>query len=145
MAPGLPMFILAVSASLFPLREIVPDTQCSQSTLLSPFVVRHPIWNYMSTCLHVFLLSSLDCKLLKSKDHVCLNSPLQPHCPAQGLTQVQMSRNSAAAVKRILESLENKGVTITCHPDTVSLFPMSTIHLLPMMCRELPNNVTCSF
>ena len=42
---------------------------------------------------------SLDCELLKSKDHVPLNSLVKPHCTAQGLTHVQMCRNNAEGVK----------------------------------------------
>lgn len=70
-----------------------------QSILLFPFIVHHTIWNVQFICLHVFLLSWLDCKLLKSKDHMCLNSPLQPHCSAQGLTHIQMCRDNNEGVK----------------------------------------------
>lgn len=108
------MLIPGVSGSLLPLREIVPDTQAKAGFLwkfcffLS--IVHDTIWNFTSTCLHVFLLSWLDCKHLKSKEHVCLNSLLQPHCPAQGLTHVQMCRNNVKGVKSILENLEDKRI-----------------------------------
>lgn len=38
--------------------------------------------------LHFFLIFWIDCTLLKSKDYVSSNSPLQPHCPEQGLTHI---------------------------------------------------------
>lgn len=108
----------------------------SSESLLFPFIVLHPMWNYMSTCLHGFLLSWLDCKLLKSRDHVCSDSPLQSHYPAQGLTHVQMSGNNGEEEKRIWESLENKGSAIICNHDLLVLFPVSIPHLLPMVYEE---------
>lgn len=83
-------FLPGFSASLFPSRpkQVSCESLC-QSILLILFLVCHTIWNYMSTFLPVFLLlSCIYRKLLKHKDHVRSHSPLQPHCPEQGLTYV---------------------------------------------------------
>lgn len=109
MAPSrLTMLILGVLVSLLPSQgdcawhpgqnNFSSESLC-QSILLFPFIVHPHNLKLQFTCLHVFLLSWLDCKLLKSKDHVCLDSPLQPHCSAQGLTHILMCRDNNEGVK----------------------------------------------
>lgn len=84
---GLPMLLPGVSASLFPSRpkQVSCESLC-QSIPLFLFVVCHTVWNYVS--IFCIFFSWIDCKLLKSKDYVRSNSPLQPYCPEQGLTHI---------------------------------------------------------
>lgn len=76
-----------------------PEQVSSESSVsFPPFYITQFEVSCLLVCMFFFSPDWTVLLLLKNQDHVCLKSLLQPHCPAQGLIHVQMSRNNVEQV-----------------------------------------------
>lgn len=113
-----------------------PEQVSSESSVsFPPFYITQFEVSCLLVCMFFFSPDWTVLLLLKNQDHVCLKSLLQPHCPAQGLIHVQMSRNN---VEQYFGKPRTKGSAIISNHDNVFLFLVRIIRLLLVMHQEPP-------